>query len=98
MIYLDSSDSTDGFSYQLFAMAEGAKQSNYQTSPSSSGTSYAWAACEGSGKYLAYDTTNGLSFMTYQDGRLQVDIEWIDEMIYQYGSPAGMYYLVREKK
>lgn len=96
VLYIESSDSYDGFSFQLFAMAEGAHQDNYLSYDYQYGTSYCWASNDNEG--LARDYSNGLIFRNYGNGLTIIESDWIDEMYYAYGAPDGYYYLVREKK
>lgn len=97
VVYIDSSDSPDGFSYQLYAKEVGSKENSF-TAAGSDGSAYAWAQCKSTGSNKASDTYNGLSFISYENGKLEVASDWIDEMYYAYGDPAGTFYLVREKK
>jgi len=97
VIYIESSDSPDGFSYTLFVPASGARQSNYE-SHDQYGNSFAWAAVNEWNEYHANDRGNGLIFDSIGDGRLEIVSDWIDEMYLQYEAPDGTYYLVREKK
>ena len=96
VLYIESSDSPDGFSYQLFVMADGAKQSNYIAYDYEYDSYYVWASNESEG--FARDYSNGLSFRNYGNGLTIIESDWIDEMYYAYGAPDGYYYLVREKK
>ncbi len=96
VLYIESSDSYDGFSYQLFVMAGGARQSNYEAYDYSYGSSYVWATNESEGS--AVDYSNGIRFKNYGNGLTIIESDWIDEMYLQYDDPAGHYYLVREKK
>ncbi len=97
VIYIESSDSPDGFSYTLFVPASGARQSNYE-SHDQYGNSFAWAAVNEWNEYHANDRGKGLIFDSIGDGRLEIVSDWIDEMYLQYEAPDGTYYLVREKK
>ena len=96
VLYIESSDSGDGFSFQLFVMADGGKQSNFIAYDYSYGTSYSWASNESEG--YAKDISNGLYFTNYGNGLTVIASDWIDEMYYEYSAPDGYYYLVREKK
>lgn len=97
VLYIDSSDSPDGFSYQLFAMAQGSKQSNFTATDYTYGNSFVWASCPKT-QDNAEDISNGLKFHSDGKGTVTVTSDWIDEMVYQYGSADGTYRLVREKK
>ncbi|MCR4805392.1 MAG: hypothetical protein K5981_07020 [Clostridia bacterium] len=97
VLYIESSDSPDGFSYQLFVMASGARQSNYEAYndfyPDSS-----YASAYRSETY-ATDYGNWLFFDCSGDGgSIEVESDWNDEMYLKYDAPDGTYYLVREKK
>ena len=97
VLYIESSDSPDGFSYQLFVMASGARQSNYEAYndfyPDSS-----YASAYRSETY-ATDYGNWLFFDCSSDGgSIEVESDWNDEMYLKYDAPDGTYYLVREKK
>ncbi len=100
VIYIDSGDSSDGFSYQLFVMAGGAKQENYEAHDFSGGTSYCWASNSSENK--ADDTSNGLLFHSLGNGCMILKTNWLDEMYLAYdlssGDSGDVFYLVREKK
>nr|MCR5418241.1 hypothetical protein [Lachnospiraceae bacterium] len=93
--YIDSGDSSDFFSYQLYQMAMGSKQESYEAK-APDGTSYCVA--QNSSKTDAQDSSNGLTFKSPGDGSLIVTTNWDKEMYDKYDDPAGTYYLVREKK
>lgn len=96
VIYLDSGDSCDGFSYQLYEKEGGAHQSSYEARDYENGSSYATAS--NTGEMTAVDKSNGISFKSLGNGCMMVETDWIDEMYLQYDDPGGVYYLVREKK
>ena len=96
VIYIESSDSYDGFAFQLYVMPGGAKQSSYTAYDFSGGSSYVWA--ENQSENLAVDYGNGIRFKSLGNGCMLVESDWIDEMYAEYDDPAGVYYLVREKK
>ena len=96
VIYIESSDSYDGFAFQLYVMPGGAKQSSYTAYDFSGGSSYVWA--ENESENLAVDYGNGIRFKSLGNGCMLVESDWIDEMYAEYDDPAGVYYLVREKK
>ena len=87
--------SYDFFSYQLFEMAGGAHQENYEPEHLSA-TSCCGASNDSETK--AWDGYNGLEFQSPGDGRLIVTADWETEKFYTYDDPSGTYYLVREKK
>ena len=96
VIYIDSADSPDGFAYQMFVMAGGAKQSDFIAQDYENGSSYAWAT--NSDEKNAFDSGNGIRFVSDGKGGLEVSSDWIEEMYIQYEAPDGRYILVREKK
>ena len=96
VIYMESSDSDDGFSYQLFALADGAKTSDLYIPSRDSEESYSWGEKENEKE--ATDYGYGVFFASDGKGKLTLTNNWDDDRIRQYASPDGEYYLVREKK
>ena len=96
VIYIDSADSPDGFAYQMFVMAGGAKQDNFVAIDYENGSSYVWAS--NSDEKNAFDKGNSIRFVSDGKGSLEISSDWIEEMYIQYEAPDGKYILVREKK
>ncbi len=93
VLYIESSDSYDFFSYVLHAMAAGGK-SAFTSKDWTYGGAFAFANTDGS---FADDLSNGVRMTWQGDGELTVDIDWIDTMEAMCTSPVGVYHLVREK-
>lgn len=106
VLYIESADSPDFFSYQIYTMPDGAKQDSYRVP--SSGTQEHWSAqgmtgtlsyatANNSSDTRAADTTEGLDFRA-GNHTVTIESDWLDELYYQYSTPDGVYTLVREKK
>ena len=93
VLYIESSDSYDFFSYVLHTMADGGK-SAFTSKDWTYGGTFAFANTDGS---FADDLSNGVRMTWQGDGELTVDIDWIDTMEAMCTSPVGVYHLVREK-
>ncbi|MBO7402593.1 MAG: hypothetical protein J6U10_06345, partial [Lachnospiraceae bacterium] len=93
VLYIESSDSPDAFSFQLFAIAGGAKQSNYTTYNNETKGVNLWA----SNTSDTEANTDGIYMRSFGNGCIDLTTKWTDEMYMQYDDPAGFYYLVREK-
>lgn len=93
VIYIESSDSWDFFSYLLHTMADGGK-SAFTSKDWTYGGTFVTANTDGS---VANDPSNGMRMTWKGDGELTVDIDWIDATEDMYASPVGVYHLVREK-
>jgi len=96
VIYLDSSDSGDGFTYQIYVMPDGGKQSSYRIYDDEYDTYNVWM--DYTDETHAYDSDVKLSLQSPGNGSLIVKSDWDSEMYLQYGAPDGVYNLVRELK
>nr|MCR4721409.1 hypothetical protein [Lachnospiraceae bacterium] len=92
VIYIDSSDSADGFSFQAFCKGSSGK-SDYTTYDYATGSPYLWASNTSESK--AND--GNWYFHSLGNGCMIVTTDWLEEMYDVYDDPAGYYYLVKEK-
>ena len=82
VIYLDSSDTPDGFSYQLFALADGAKTSNLYIPSQDSEESYSWGEKEDDKKAIDYGY--GIFFACDGKGKLTLENNWDEDELRRY--------------
>ena len=92
VIYIDSTESPDGFYFQAFSKASGARQSDYTTYDSTYDTPNIWLSL--TDEKTADDGT--WHIRSFGNGTIEVTTNWLDEMYLMYEDPAGIYYLVRE--
>ncbi|MBR5368570.1 MAG: hypothetical protein IK138_04720 [Lachnospiraceae bacterium] len=93
VIYIDSSDSTDGFCFQAFSKASGKGKSDYTTYDYVTGSPNLWANNTSESKA----DCGTWYFHSLGNGCMIVITDWLDEMYGVYDDPAGVYYLVKEK-
>ena len=92
VIYIDSGDSSDGFSFQAFCKGSSGK-SDFTTYDSVTDSPYLWA--ENTSESKAND--GNWYFQSLGNGCMIVTTDWLEEMYDGYNDPAGYYYLVKEK-
>jgi len=106
VLYIESSDSIDYFSYQLYTMPDGAKEAAYRAP--GPGSQEHWQAqgmtgtlssanANNSSDTRAVDSIEGLYFSAAKNS-VAIESDWLDELYYEYSTPDGVYTLVREKK